>query len=53
MIILEDNNPKPRSKSLGLFLGLAPVYYICTPVAWGQAVAQADDIFGDDPNTLV
>ena len=38
---------------LGFFLVPVPVYYICPPVAWGQAVAQADDIFGDDPNTLV
>ena len=34
---------------LGFFLVPVPVYYICTP----SCLAQADDIFGDDPNTSV
>jgi len=30
---------KPGRKSLVLFLGQVPVYYICPPVPWGQAVS--------------
>ena len=36
---LRFNPQKPRPKSLGFFLGQVPVYYICPPVPWGQAVS--------------
>jgi hypothetical protein len=53
MNILEKNNPKPRPKILGLFLGLSQCTTSVPPVAWAQAVSQADDIFGVEANTLV
>jgi hypothetical protein len=42
-------NPQPRPKILGLFLGQVPVYYICLVQ---EPPPSADDIFGDDPNTV-
>ena len=45
--------PQPKSKGLGFFWSQSQCTTSVSPVAWGQAVAQADDIFGDDPNTPV
>ena len=51
-MMIYNLKPKAWAKSLGLFSGLVPVYYICLPSRLGPGASFADDIFGVQANTL-